>query len=215
MSIYYIYLSLILLIFILIYSGIDCSLKFTPIKIKVLGTILLSLLGFRYIALLILLLTKNMRYLYLLKPLIFLNLLCIPILAFLSLYILARNDKIKFNYVFVILSILLAAYGFIIVVLPSSIYSLGSMGYYMTIESGTIVYGVYLLINTILFLYSITLLGRKNINKPGIVIFLISALITIIELITRSSNINILPSLIIGDVLWIIVINFALYRFKK
>jgi hypothetical protein len=215
MTIYYIYLSLLLLTFILIYYGIEWCIRYAPVRIKLLGTALIATLTFRYIGLLILLTIKNIKYLYLLKPLIFLNLLCIPILAFISLYILARNDRIKFSYGFIISGILLAAYILAMIVIPINIVSQGSLGYVIALERSKILFGTYLIINTIVFLYSVLLLEHKSVNKLGIILIILASSITILEIIFREVCGNILPSMVISDVMWILTINFALYRFKK
>jgi len=215
MSIYYIYLSLLLLAFILIYYGIEWCIRYAPVRIKLLGTTLIAILTIRYIGLLILLIIKNIKYLYLLKSLVFLNVLCIPVLAFISLYILARNDNIKFSYGFIILGILLAAYILAMTYIPIGIISQGSLGYVITLERSKILFGTYLIINTIVFLYSLLLLEHKSTNRLGIILIIAASAITVLEIIFSSLCGNILPSIIISDVMWLSTINFALYRFKR
>lgn len=215
MSIYYIYLSLLLLAFILIYYGIEWCIRHAPVRIKLLGTTLIAVLTFRYIGLLILLIIKNIKYLYLLKPLIFLNFLCIPVLAFISLYILARNDNIKFSYGFIILGILLTTYILAMTFIPIDIISQGSLGYVITIEKSKILFGTYLIINTIVFLYTLLLLEHKSVNRLGIILIIAASAVTILEIIFSSLFGNILPSIIISDIMWLLTINFALYRFKR
>lgn len=215
MSIYYIYISLLLLAFILIYYGIEWCIRYAPVRIKLLGTTLIAILTIRYIGLLILLIIKNIKYLYLLKSLVFLNVLCIPVLAFISLYILARNDNIKFSYGFIILGILLAAYILAMTFIPIGIISQGSLGYVITLERSKILFGTYLIINTIVFLYSLLLLEHKSTNRLGIILIIAASAITVLEIIFSSLCGNILPSIIISDVMWLSTINFALYRFKR
>lgn len=215
MSIYYIYLSLLLLAFILIYYGIEWCIRYAPVRIKLLGTTMIAILTIRYIGLLILLIIKNIKYLYLLKSLVFLNVLCIPVLAFISLYILARNDNIKFSYGFIILGILLAAYILAMTFIPIGIISQGSLGYVITLERSKILFGTYLIINTLVFLYSLLLLEHKSTNRLGIILIIAASAITVLEIIFSSLCGNILPSIIISDVMWLSTINFALYRFKR
>lgn len=215
MKIYNIYLFFILLIFILIYYGLNFSYKYAPFKIKILSLGALIILGFRYIALLLFLISKNIKYIYLFKPLVFFNILSIPILALISIYINARNDKFKFNYCIAASAILAILYTVVIIKFPAKISSIGELGYVMTFFDGSLVYGIFLILNTMFLFIAIFLLDYKNINILGIWLVLLSTIIQIIELIIRLSGIFIFPAIIIGDICFLISENYALYKLKK
>lgn len=215
MSIYYFYLILLISLFLLIYYALDCSLRFAPSKIRIVSSAVLTIASFRYIALLIFLITKNIRNLYLLKPLLYLNLLCIPILALVSFYILARNDKIKFDYCMVIGVILMIIYMVAMVKLPVHIEVYNNYGYIMSFYNNNLAYGTYLIINTIFFFGAIFFLGNKNSNKPGMWLILSSAFITSAELIIAVLGLHIIPAVLFGDILWIITAAFALNKLRK
>lgn len=215
MNIYYIYLLLLLLMFILIYSIISENLKHSPVKVRVLSLTALMIVSFRYIALLIFLIIKNIKYIYLLKPLIFLNLLCLPIVAIVSIYIFVRNDRIKFNYCLVVSGLLLLLYVIAMAKLPTSIISIGSLGYLMAFLNKNLVYGIYVVLNTIFLFISIIFLGFKNSNKFGIWMVLFSSLTQISEIILRASGFIILPVCIFGDIFWILTVSYALHKLNK
>jgi hypothetical protein len=201
--------------FLLIFYALDCSLKFAPSKIRIVSSAALTIVSFRYIALLIFLITKNIRNLYLLKPLLYLNLLCIPVLALVSIYILARNDKIKFDYCMVIAAILMIIYTIAMVKLPVHIEVYKNYGYIMSMHNNKLAYGTYLIINTIFFFGSLSFIGNKNSNKPGMWLVLSSAFITSAELIIAVLGLHIIPAVLFGDILWIITVAFALNKLRK
>jgi hypothetical protein len=215
MNTYFFYLALLLLMFLLIYCGVSSSVRFAPLKIKIISLAALIALSARYIALLIFLVTGNIKNLYLLKPLMFLNLLCLPVLAIISIYIYARNDKIKFNYCIISASLLLVTYFAAIIKLPISIEIYGSLGYIMSFNNEILVYGIYLIFNTIFFFSAVVFLGNKTSNKLGMRLVLSSALVVIIEVIVKTSGVSILPSILLGDVIWIATVDYALYKLKK
>ncbi len=215
MSIYYFYLILLVGIFLLIFYTIDTSCKFAPAKIRIVSSAALAIVSFRYIALIIFLLTKNIRNLYLLKPLMFLNLFCIPVLALVSIYILARIDNIKFDYFIVIAVILVLAYVLGIVKFPTYIEVYKNYGYIMSFYNNNLTFGIYLIINTLFFFSAVALLGNRNSNKPGIWLVLISAFIASAELVTSALGIRIIPAVLFGDILWLITAAFALNKLRK
>lgn len=215
MNTYYIYLSLLLLIFILVFTAISYCLNHAPIKIRVLLLGIFTFLSLRYAALIMLLIIKNIKYLYLLKPLIFLNFMGMPMLAVISTYILARSDKFKFNYCLVICVILTVLYIIAVVRFPVNIMSLGSLGYSMCFINKDIIFGYYLIINTVFLFQAIVLLGHKNANKLGLWLVISAAFVAIIEILARYMNIDFIPSCLFGDILWLATSIYALNKLKK
>lgn len=215
MNIYYIYLSMLLLMFILIYYGLNFAYKYAPFKIRFLSFGALIALSLRYIALLIFLISKNIKYIYFLKPLIFSNLLGLPVLVMISIYIYARNDKLKFNYCITASVMLIILYTAAILKLPVNISSIGELGYSMTFINNNLVYSAFLILNTIFLFAAITLLSFKNINLLGMWLVFLSSAVEVFEIIIRAWGMEVFPSLIIGDICFIICINYALYKLKK
>lgn len=215
MIIYCIYLLLLLLMFMLIYSIISENLKYPFIKVRTFSLLVLMIGSLRYIALLIFLISKNIKYLYFLKPLVFLNILVLPMLALISIYIFVRNDKIKYNYCLIVCGLLLSFYILIIVKNSASIKSIGSLGYLMTFTNESLIYGIYIIFNTIFLLISILFLGMKNVNKQGLCMVLFSSLLQICEIILKFMGFFILPAFILGDLFWILTIGYALLKLKK
>lgn len=215
MNIFNFYLILLLLIFVLLYKGISFSMLFAPAKIKLLSVFSLILLALRYIAVFIFLTSQTIKYLYLFKPIIFLNLLCIPILALISIYILARKDKLKLSSFIIVSTIILLLYIFAITKLQVNIEIYKNLGYRMYFSNYNLVEGVYLIINTIFFFSAILLLINNITNRFGMWLTLVSGLVVMLEIILKTLGINIFPMLIFGDIFWIITAVYSLYKFKK
>lgn len=215
MNTYFLYLTLLLLMFILIYYGVSFSFSFAPLKIRIVSLAAFIIISFRYIALLILLITGNIKNLYLLKPCIFLNLLCIPILGATAMYIFARNDKLKFNLCIIIACVLMVTYVAGIIILPTNIEIYPNLGYVMTFTNELLIYGIYLIINTTFFFNAVIFLGNKTSNKFGMRLIIASAFIACAELIAKACGLTMLPAVLFGDIIWIITADYALYKLKK
>jgi hypothetical protein len=56
---------------------------------------------------------------------------------------------------------------------------------------------------------------NKNVNKLGIVFVIIASLITIVDCILWIIGIKILPENVIGDMLYMLTIVYALSKIKK
>lgn len=215
MQLFFIYLVLLLIIIFILYNGIELCFKYAPLKIKYLSIGILSAMILRYITLLIMLVVKNIKYLYIFKPIYFINLISVPVAALIMMYILARNDKIKINFILILLPLFLAAYIIMLYKLPCYTALNTNFGYNMYLDKPIIVYGIFIIINTFILFGTILLLDNKLSNKPGITLVLISALITIVEVLLMLNGVKILPSPIIGDLAWMLALNYALSRLKK
>ncbi|GLC29241.1 hypothetical protein [Clostridium omnivorum] len=215
MQLYLIYLVLLLVVLLILYKGIELNVKYAPLKIKYLSIGILLAMTLRYITLVVMLAVKNIKYLYVLKSVYFINLIALPMAAFIILYILARNDKIKISFIFILLPLFLAAYTIMLYKLPCYIVLDANFGYNMYLDRQIIVFGLYIVINTLILFGSILLLDNKYANKPGLILVIVSALITIVEALLMLNGIKLLPSPIISDLIWMLALNYAISRLKK
>lgn len=210
----YIYLILLLFMLLLIYKGIRININYAPKKIKFICIGALIAMALRYVALIIFVIVRNIRYLYLLKHLYFLNLLCIPIGAFIIIYILLRNDRIKFLYMFPVSIILAVIYGFLIYRCPVRLEIDMLYGYYMEFIKNPYIYIGYMLIN-VLFIVLIINIYKSNMDKIGIVLVIISSTIVILETILYLIGGEIFVNLILGDILWMVTLDYAISKLKR
>jgi len=199
---------------LLLYEGIVSGLFYAPKKIKVMSVIALVFMAFRYIALIILFIMKNQSYLYLLKPLVFTNLLCIPVCGILSAIIFARDNKIKLKKILLIFTILCVVYGIVIYKSPANLMISELCGYTIELQLEVYCYIIFLITNVIFATKGIELFNKPYSNKLGAILIIISAIITVIAVLITSINTN-FAWLVLGDISWIITIDYGLIKLKR
>lgn len=209
-----IYFLLLLLMVLLLYGGIISSLAYAPKKIKIISIMALSLMSFRYVALIILFTFKNQSYLYLLKPLVYTNLLCIPICGILSVFIFSRNSKIRLKKILFMFAVLCIAYFIVIYKSPANINISNSCGYTIELQLEVYCYIVLLIINSIFFVQGINLYNKIYACKLGAVLIVIASSTTILSLLLTSINSK-FPLILLGDIFWIITLDYGLIKFKR
>lgn len=209
-----IYFLLMLIMFFLLYEGIISSLFYAPKKIKIISIIALILMMFRYIALIILYIIKNQNYLYLLKHLVYTNLLSIPICGVISVFIFARNNKIKLKKISFMGLILCIIYCIMIYKSASNINVSNLCGYIIKLQLEGYCYIALLIINSVFIIKGIELFNKTYSNKLGSALVIISATVTIISVILTSINVN-FSWLLLGDIFWIVTIDYGLIKFKR
>jgi hypothetical protein len=211
MSIYWL---LLLIMVVLLYEGVVCSFIYAPKKIRIISAMALILMIFRYIALIILFIMKNQSYLYLLKPVVFTNLLCIPMCGIISVFIFARNNKMKLKKILFMCAMLFIAYCIVIYKSPANINISNLCGYTMELHLEAYCYIVLIIINSILLIKGIELFNRTYSNKLGAVLIIIASIITLISVILTSLNTNFVW-LLLGDISWIVTIDYGLLKLKR
>ncbi|WML36656.1 hypothetical protein [Clostridium sp. OS1-26] len=214
MLVFYGYILIVFIIFVLMIEALYIS-KFSPNKVKAAAIIVIMTMLLRDISLIILSLAHNIKHLYLLKPIFFLNFISIPLLALIALYIFIRRDNINFSYIFIIAAILVGLYGIMIFKCPTLVQANEIYGYTMILTKDLYLYWSYVTLNTIILFLTIALSKNRNINKLGISMIIFAALITIIEIILWIIGIKILPENVIGDMLWSATIVYALSKVRK
>ncbi|EDS78418.1 putative membrane protein [Clostridium botulinum C str. Eklund] len=210
----YIYLILLIFMLFIIYKGFKENLKKSPHKIKLICIFVFGIMFIRYLTLFGFFFVPNIRYLYLFKWNYFLNLLAIPIIGLIVIYIFKRDYKIKFSLIFPISIALSILYGFIVntynlIVKVDIIY-----GYYMRLENSAYIYIGYMLVNIILIIITINIY-KSNLDKRGIIFVIVSSMITVLETLFFIIGKGIFIELIIGDVLWIFTLDYGVSKLKK
>ncbi len=211
----YLYPIIILSTLLLICLGTSIALRFAPIKIKILSIILFSLLALRYITLLILIVSKNIILLYLLKPIFFINYLCGPIAALVAIYIIMRDEKYKFSNIFIIFFIIAILYFICISFFSSSIELSNYYGYRMYLVKSQFISLFVVTINAFYLILGIRLLDRSNIDTSGIYLIIVAATIAIVEIVLQMVGANFLQENILSDFFWIIAFLYSLNKLKS
>jgi len=211
---FYIYIFLLIMVFLLLFTAIYLT-RLAPKKIRTITIFIILVMFLRYFSLLILFLSSNIKYLYLLKITFFSNLVAVPLLALTVLYVFVRMDNIKFSYIFIIASIILILYAVAMYKCPAFLQSTKNHGYTMLFLENMYIYWIHIVLNTVILFIAVRLSTKKNMIKIGIYLVVISSLVTILELIMWTMGIILLQEIVLGDVIWISTLVYALNKVKK
>lgn len=211
---FYGYIFIIFIVLLLMFEALYIS-KFSPNKIKVAAVAVILTMIMRYASLLMLSLAYNIKYLYLLKPLLFLNFLSVPLFALIALYIFIRRDNINFSYIFSIAAVMISLYGIMIYKCTVLIQGNNIHGYTIYFAKDMYLYWIFVIVNTMTLFLAMALVRNKNVNKLGITFVIIASLVTIVELILWIIGMKISQENVIGDMLWAVTIVYALNKIKK
>jgi hypothetical protein len=204
-----------MLLLLLLLKGLWEVLAFSPLKIKILASISYIGLLLRYIILLIFDLVRSSLYLYLLKPIYFLNLAFIPVIGFITYYIFSRKDKFHFNIFFPLSIVVFIFYATSIYFFPSRIAISNLYTYIILFQKPLAIYTAYMIINLFYLVASIMLLSNENSNKLGAYMMIFASFLTILETVLYLARINLLPENIASDIFWVISLNYSISKFKK
>lgn len=196
------------------YEDFRKVLRNAPNKIKMICIGIFICTGLRYATLITLFLINSIRYLYLLKPFYFLNLISMPIGALVAIYILIRNDKVKFSYIFLISGIFIGVYGYLIYKLPFKVAVSSLYGYYIEIIKFPYVYIGYMLLNAI-FIIFIIILSHRNVYRIGIKLVLLASIVSILETAAIVLGFGVYENIIISDMLWMVTLGYSIGKLKK
>ena len=87
-------------------------------------------------------------------------------------------------------------------------------GYIIKLQLEGYCYIALLIINSVFIIKGIELFNKTYSNKLGSALVIISATVTIISVILTSINVN-FSWLLLGDIFWIVTIDYGLIKFKR
>ena len=211
----FIYVTTILIISILLINGINSSISYAPKKIKYITLITLILALIRFIVLILLSLNESPLYIYLLKPIVFLEVVYIPIIGFISLYIFSRNDNIKLNYFYFVAVIFIGIYLITTLRIPVNTTISSFYGYRLILHKDYGMNTLMFIFNSIYLVISIKQLSNKYSNKRGLILVAVSSVLTIGTFLVAILNPVFWGLRLLGELLWIITLGYGLEKFKK
>ncbi len=209
----YIYIVCLLLMFIVLYLGVTQVFSYAPIKIKSICIITFLLVLLRYSTLLIFLLFDNIRHVYILKHLTFLNIIYIPLLIFISFYIGYRNSKMNIGYFYYIFYIAIIFYGISIFKIPIQTYISPVYGYNLIMLS-ILPYIVLITINVFMFIVLVKVYKYPYCIKVSILYQCLSSIFMVITICIALMNVEFMGIIIIAELMWMATLNYNLKRFK-
>ena len=209
---YYIFLLLIIFLLMLL---IQKNLMLSPKKIRIYMTIVSSLLICRYIALFFICVIRNPNLAYFLKTILFLNHLAIPLMVLALSYVYLRWDTLSFSIDYIVAIILSLVYLAAMNIIKGKVILNPDFGYVVSLENEVLMYLISLIILGVLLLFCVYFFGKPNSNKIGMVYLIVGLSIVIVENIIYVGGIRVFPYPLIGDAIFIIIINLAINTFKK
>lgn len=207
------YLFLLLIIFLSI-SIIRKNIEVSPKKIKIYLTVVITLFLLRHIALFLLCILKNSTIIYYLKPIIFLDHLSIPLIVLAITYVYLRAEKLSFGGSYIIAAIVCAIYSFIIHISKVSVQVSYSYGFILEIDKSIILFLFSLILLGMLLVLNVILLDKPFVNRKGIWFIIIAISIVMLENVIILGGIKLFPYSVIGDMLFLVILNLVLNGFK-
>lgn len=207
------YLFLLLIIFLSI-SIIKKNLEVSPRKIKIYLTIVITLFLLRHIALFLLCILKNSTIIYYLKPIIFLDHISIPLMILAVTYVYLRAETLKFGGSYIIAFVAGIIYVFIMETSKVTVQVSYLYGFILEIDKSTLLFLFSLILLGILLVLNVILLDKPFANKKGIWFIIIAISIVMLEDIITLGGVKIFPYSVIGDMLFLIIIDLVLSGFK-
>lgn len=214
-SLSYAYILLLLFLFILCYAMAEKAICYAPGKIKVITIILSIFMILKCGSLIIMSLKDNMQYIYCLKYFTFMDIIYIPVLAFLCIYIFYRNEKVKLNFVFIPMIMAGIIYYFAVIRATGVITLSDVAGYIIEINSFWYVNIFYLIFNTFIIVLAVRMYQCNHSIKPGSLFLIFSSAVSLILCIIVRINFDIKAMCIISDMIWCICYIYALQKLKK
>ena len=158
---------------------------------------------------------ESSKYIYYLKAIIYLHNIAVPLIVLAVTYVYSRSERLKFTGSYVILAAVTTVYVMImhmskVMVNVSSIY-----GFIMSIDNELILSMFSLILLGIMLIINVLLLDKKYVNKKGIWFIIVAVMAVMIEKVIILGGIRIFPYSVIGELIFIIIINFVLNGFKK
>lgn len=199
---------------VVVYKGFKENIKRSPYKIKIICIFIFTTIYIRYIILITFFGIQNIKYLYLFKWGYFLNFIAIPLTALVCIYIAMRNYKVKFAIIFPIGAILLAIYVYIITKYLVVIRVDTVFGYYMKFENISYAYVVYMLLNVIFIVVTLNIY-KRGLDRKNIILIICASLMCIVETLMFLIGRGIFIELILGDMLWILTLNYSISKLRK
>ena len=207
------YLFLLLIIFLSIFI-MKKNLEVSPKKIKIYLTIVITLFLLRHIALFFLCILDNSTIIYYLKPIIFLDHISIPLMILAVTYVYLRAETLKFGGSYIIAFLAGIIYVFIMETSKVTVQVSYLYGFILGIDKEVSLFLFSLISLGVLLILNIILLDKPFANKKGIRFIIISILIVMTEEIIMLGGIRVFPYSVIGDLIFLILMNLVLNGFK-
>lgn len=208
------YLCLLLFIITIIFYLIMKARKRCPVKVRKYYIITLTILLLRNITLLLLSLIEKQEIMYFLKPMSMMDIITIPLLSMGALYIFLRNERMRFDYNFILMISMIGIYCFLISFYRLKSYIDAEFGYVVIFKDTMIPSLIYLIVMAMVTVISLINIDKPYSNTLGMKLLTFSTLVFVIEYILFLGGIKIFPYPFIGEISLLIVVLQSIDTFN-
>ena len=208
------YLCLLLFIITIIFYLIMKARKRCPVKVRKYYIITLTILLLRSITLLLLSLIEKQEIMYFLKPMSRMDIITIPLLSMGALYIFLRNERMRFDYNFILMISMIGIYCFLISFYRLKSYIDAEFGYVVIFKDTMIPSLIYLIVMAMVTVISLINIDKPYSNTLGMKLLTFSTVVFVIEYILFLGGIKIFPYPFIGEISLLIVVLQSIDTFN-
>ena len=207
------YLCLLLFIITIIFYLIMKARKRCPVKVRKYYIITLTILLLRNITLLLLSLIEKQEIMYFLKPMSMMDIITIQLLSMGALYIFLINERMRFDYNFILMISMIGIYCFLISFYRLKSYIDAEFGYVVIFKDTMIPSLIYLIVMAMVTVISLINIDKPYSNTLGMKL-LTSTVVFVIEYILFLGGIKIFPYPFIGEISLLIVVLQSIDTFN-
>lgn len=208
------YLCILLFIITIIFYLIMKARKRCPVKVRKYYIITLTILLLRSITLLLLSLIEKQEIMYFLKPMSMMDIITIPLLSMGALYIFLRNERMRFDYNFILMISMIGIYCFLISFYRLKSYIDAEFGYVVIFKDTMIPSLIYLIVMAMVTVISLINIDKPYSNTLGMKLLTFSTVVFVIEYILFLGGIKIFPYPFIGEISLLIVVLQSIDTFN-
>ncbi len=141
--------------------------------------------------------------------------IAVPLIVVAVTYVYSRAEDIRFTGSYFVLVAVSAVYILIMNVSKVMVNVSSTYGFIMSLDNEIMLSMFSLILMGIMLVINVLLLDKKYINKSGIWFIIIAIMAVMIEKVIILGGIRIFPYSVMGELIFIIIINFVLNGFKK
>ena len=138
-----------------------------------------------------------------------------PLIVLAITYVYLRSETLKFTGSYIILSAIVLIYFLIIEVSKITIEVSQSYGFIVKINNETEMFLLSLILMGIMLILNVILLDKPFVNRRGIWFIIISIVVVMLEEVIILGGIKVFPYSVIGELIFLIIINVVLNGFKR
>ena len=173
-----------------------------------------NILLLRNITLLLLSLIEKQEIMYFLKPMSMMDIITIPLLSMGALYIFLRNERMRFDYNFILMISMIGIYCFLISFYRLKSYIDAEFGYVVIFKDTMIPSLIYLIVMAMVTVISLINIDKPYSNTLGMKLLTFSTVVFVIEYILFLGGIKIFPYPFIGEISLLIVVLQSIDTFN-